>query len=105
MVGRTTLTLTPGIGQVRAWLAGVGGAEKARYFVYHRGYLAEDRGQFVEQESGQLKWILAGEVHAIGELMWEAHERGEVVLTQRRLARRDYLYVAQRSLRVRRNVS
>ena len=96
--------LTPGIGLVRAWLDGVGGAEKARYFVYHRGYLACDRGQWVEQEDSQYKWVLAGEVDSIADLMWQAHERGEVILTQRRIGPLDWLYVASRSSRVRREM-
>ena len=89
--------LTPGIGQVRAWLDGVGGAGAVPYFVYHRGYLACDRGDWVEQEGGQYKFVLAGEVDSIAELMWQAQERGEVILTQRRIGLRDWLYVASRS--------
>ncbi len=96
--------LTPRIGQVRAWLDGVGGADKARYFVYHRGHLAFDRGQFVPGENGQSRWVLCVEVDDVARLMWEAHERGEVVLTQRRLGPRDWLYIAGRSLRVRRKM-
>ena len=96
--------LTPGIGLVRAWLAGVGGAQKSHYFVYHRGHLEEDRGRWVVAEGNQVRWVVAEEVNKVAELMWAAYERGEVVLVQRRVGPGDWLYIAQRSLRMRRTL-
>ncbi len=100
----THAMLTPEIGQVRAWLDCIGGADMGFYFVYHRGHLAFDRGQMVVGEDNQPKWVPCVEVDDVAKLMWQAHERDEVVLTQKRLGPRDWLYVAERTMRVRRKM-
>jgi hypothetical protein len=94
--------LTPTLGQVRAWLDCIGGANVPEQFVYHRGYLALDRGRWHVAEDGKETFIPCEEVDEAARLMWAAHEAGTVVLTQRRLAPREWLYIAIRSTEVRR---
>ncbi len=99
----TKQSLTPPIGTVMAWLDGVVGSLPERLpFVYHRGYLARDREQTVVGEDGLPKQVVCPEVDGVMKLMWDAHLRGEVVLSQRKLAKLDYLYLAQRSSKWRR---
>ncbi len=90
--------LTPEVGLVRAWLDGVVGTLPERQpFVYHRGFLGFDREWVVVGEDGLPKVVICVEVNVVGNLMWDAHLRGEVVLSQRRVGHMDYLYLAQRS--------
>ncbi len=94
--------LTPAIGIVQAWLDGViGKFHNKDAFVYHRGHLAFDREQMVMGEDGP-KMVVCVEVDEVAKLTWAAHERGEVVLSQKRIGVRDWLYLAQRSRKWRR---
>ncbi len=94
--------LTPAIGIVQAWLDGViGKFHNKDAFVYHRGYLAFDREQIVMGENGP-KVVVCEEVDEVARLMWAAHERGEVVLSQERVGVMDWLYLARRSSKWRR---
>ncbi len=94
--------LTPALGTVQAWLDGVVETHfEHEAFVYHRGYLAFDRAQIVVGSDGIPKVMICKEVDDVAKAVWAAHERGEVVLSQRRLGKMDWLYLMQRSRRKR----
>ncbi len=92
--------LVPSSGGVRAWLDGIEGLLAPKSLVYYRGDLAFDRGHFVtraKEETVQLVWLPCGPVDVVAKLTWEAYERGDVLLCQKRLGPRDYLYIAIRT--------
>ncbi len=94
--------LTPAIGIVRAWLDRVLSRHPEKEpFVYHRGHLAFDRARVIVGEDGHPKLVVCEEVDGVAKLVWAAHERGEVILTQHRLGKMDWLYMMQRAWRKR----
>ena len=89
----------PNIGKFRFWLARPNWVRPSS-FTYHWGFLAFDRGQFVEGTPNSIlndrRWVGCDDVAKIAKLAWGAYERGEVTLVQRKLGRNRYQYIAMR---------
>ncbi len=89
----------PEIGRLRFWLDCPFAIHDTR-FVYHFGYLPQDRGQWLVNPDpvalGGLIWVPCVEVDALAKLAWKAYEQGTVTLVQYRYALFQYEYIAVR---------
>lgn len=65
-------------------------------FEYHRGFLVTDREKVVNMPNyGTVAHVFYEPVHSVGQVAWQAYERGSVDLVQKKLDRHgNYAYMA-----------
>lgn len=66
-------------------------ADPGESIVYHRGYIAYDRGEPTKKLPRTPEQVAVNETAKVA---WSLYERGRVLLTQRRLGANDYEYIA-----------
>ena len=78
---------TPRVALFREWYAN---AKRGDRFIYHKGLLAQDRG---DVETGRP----VAPYHALAKLAYEAYVFGQVTLVQQRRGKFNFDYIAIRS--------